>query len=233
MIITGPTGVGKTKVAIELANKLNGELINSDRLYFYSFFKIGTGFADFNQLSHVPHHLYAILKPDDKILTVNNYVRKVETLVPKILSRNKLPILEGCSSTYNPPLIERNKKARRKFYYSPIIGLICPKRTNLRYKANKRLNQMFDNGLLEELKLALKNGFRNSYVIKNSVVYETLLKHLDGHLTLYQAKKEILDKILNVVEMQLEKFKKIPEIIWIEHDPNKFKKTIKNIIRMM
>jgi len=233
VIITGPTTTGKTEVAIGIARRLDGELINSDKLYFYSYFRIGTGLYDHSESPDVPHHLYAILKPEDEELGVERYVKEVENIIPKILHRDRLPIIEGCSPSYNSTLIECNKEERRNFYYYPVIGLRWPKGIDLMNKLKKRLDQMFDKHLLEETDLALKNGLRNTYVIKDSFVYGPIVKYLEGYLTLEQTKEEILDRALCVAKTQLEKFEKIPEIIWIEYDSNKPNEAIESIIKMI
>ena len=232
IIITGPTTTGKTRTALEAAKRFNGEIINSDRLYIYSSLKIGSGLSNILQYSDIIRHLYEIRKLDES-LTTDEYITLVETLVPKILSRNKLPIIEGCSSTYNPALMKCNKMKSRIFYYSPVIALRWPEGTDLRNKIEKRLTKMFNNGLLQEAKLIYNKGFRNAHPIKISVVYNPLMEYFDSKITLRKAKEEIINKWLEVYQLQLETFEKIPEIIWIESDKNKNKSTLKQVIEVI
>ncbi|MBS3148245.1 hypothetical protein J4219_05150 [Candidatus Woesearchaeota archaeon] len=232
VIFTGPTTTGKTDIATALAKRFDGEIINSDRLYVYSFLRIGSGLSDTLESSDVARHLYGICGPSD-ILCADEYVRRIEELVPKILSRKKLPIIEGCSSIYNPALIESNRQPGRTFHYSPIIALRWPSGTNLRSRIEKRLEQMFEEGLLQEATAIFNSGYKSIHPIEISVVYNPLMKYLDGNLTLADAKEKIIDRFIEVAHMQLEKFETIPEIQWIEANPNTPQRTLQQAIEII
>lgn len=232
VIITGPTTTGKTEIAIELARKLDGEIINSDRLYVYSFLKIGSGLSDCLKSTDITRHLYEICAPNE-ILTTEEYVKLVEETVPKILNKNKLPIIEGCSSVYNPALLDANKKTRRIFYYTPAIAIIPPKETDLQSKIEKRLNQMLNDGLLEEAKIVFNNGLKNSHPVKISAVYNPLMKYFENKKSLEQTKKEIIQRGITFAQTQQKQFENLDEIILIEHDKNKPAKTINKIIKLI
>ena len=232
VIFTGPTTTGKTDIATALAKRFDGEIINSDRLYVYSFLKIGSGLSDTLESSDVARHLYGICGPSD-ILCADEYVRRVEKLVPKILSRNKLPIIEGCSSIYNPALIENNRQPDRAFYYAPIIALRWPSGTNLRSRIEKRLEQMFKEGLLQKAPAIVNSGYKNVHPIQISVVYNPLMKYLDGNLTLADAKENIIQRWIEVAHLQLEKFKAIPEIQWIEAHPDTPQITLEKAVQIV
>ncbi len=230
-IITGPTTVGKSEIVTKIAQKLRGELINSDRLYIYSFVKIGTGLHKYPR--DIVKHLYGICKPTE-VLSTEDYVKRVERIVPRILSKDKLPIIEGCSSTYNPSLIKTNSKSKRTFYYSPVIALKWRKKIDLKDRIEKRLDKMFEDGLLEEAKKNVYNkGLKSSHAIKISVVYNPLMDFFDNKLTLAQAKSDIIKRWLDVAQMQFEVFNNIPEIIWVENDLSKQDKVIKTIIEII
>lgn len=117
LIITGPTGSGKTDLSLSIADKINCEIINADVGQFYTPLNIGTAKPDFEMLAKqhpkTPHHLFNILnKPED--FTVVEFRKKVIELVNEIHSRNRLPIIVGGSlfyikSLFYPP-VEYEKK---------------------------------------------------------------------------------------------------------------------------
>ena len=98
IILYGPTGVGKTDFALELANKLPVEIINADLGQFYTPLSIGTAKPDWKK-SSVPHHLFDIVdKPED--ITVTHYRALLKPLIEDVISRNKIPIIVGGSGFY-------------------------------------------------------------------------------------------------------------------------------------
>ena len=60
IVITGPTGVGKTKLSVELAKKYNGEIINADAMQIYKELNIGTAKITEEEKENIPHHLFDI-----------------------------------------------------------------------------------------------------------------------------------------------------------------------------
>ena len=65
VIITGPTGIGKTELSLELAKKYNGEIISADSMQIYKKLNIGTAKIDLNK-TDIPHHMIDIIDPEDK-----------------------------------------------------------------------------------------------------------------------------------------------------------------------
>lgn len=232
VIITGPTTTGKTDISIELAKRLDGEIINSDRLFVYSFLKIGSGLSDCLEQQDITRHLYGICTPNE-ILTTKQYVQRVEQTVPQILMRDKLPIIEGCSSIYNPALITANNIPERTFYYKPAIAIVWPKGTNLQTQIEKRLNKMFEAGLLEEAETVFKNGQQNTHPVQISAVYNPLMKYFEGHINLEQAKKEIIKRGITFAKLQRRTFEKIDGITPIEHDRKNINATVDKIVELI
>jgi len=98
IIIYGPTGVGKSSFACELATKIDGEIINADVAQLYKPLSIGTAKPDW-QKSSIPHHLFDVIdKPID--CTVMIYRAMVEKTVQEIGARGKIPIVVGGSGFY-------------------------------------------------------------------------------------------------------------------------------------
>ena len=232
VIITGPTTVGKTEVAVQVARKMDGEIINSDRLYTYSFLRIGSGLSDIDMSRDVPRHLFGILKPDE-ILGVKKYVQKVEHLVPEVLERNRLPIVEGCSSIYNPPLIGIDENSERSFRYNPVIALRWPREADLEARIRRRVESMFEAGLLEEASDLYNRGLKDNYAIDISAVYNPLMKYFDKTLTLEESKEDIVGRIRNFALMQLRRFERIPDVNWIEYDSSRLDAIVKKIVELI
>lgn len=99
IVIVGPTGVGKTKLSVLLAKKLNGEIINADSMQVYKNLDIGTAKIKEEEKENIPHHLFDICDIEDNF-TIFNYQKECRKCINDILSQNKTPILVGGSGLY-------------------------------------------------------------------------------------------------------------------------------------
>ena len=99
IVITGPTGVGKTKASIELAKKLNGEIINADAMQVYKGLNIGTAKIKESEKDNIPHHLFDIKNIDEEY-TIYHYQKDARNKIDEILKRNHTPILVGGTGLY-------------------------------------------------------------------------------------------------------------------------------------
>ena len=97
--IFGPTGIGKSSLAIELAKKIDGEIIGVDSRQIYNGIPIGTAQPDSSQLNEVPHHLIGFRKLNKKI-SAGEYVELIDNKIDKIIQKNKSPILCGGTGLY-------------------------------------------------------------------------------------------------------------------------------------
>ena len=97
--VTGPTASGKTALAIELANRLDGEIISCDSMQIYRGMDIGTAKPTKDELAAAPHHLIDVLPPDAPY-SCSDYVKDAEAVVADIVSRGKLPIFCGGTGLY-------------------------------------------------------------------------------------------------------------------------------------
>ena len=97
--IVGPTGVGKSKLALRLARAFKGEIISADSRQVYRHMDIGTAKPSREELSLVPHHLINILNPDEDF-NLAQYQELAYRAISDIHRRNKLPILVGGSGMY-------------------------------------------------------------------------------------------------------------------------------------
>lgn len=99
IVIVGPTGVGKTKLSIELAKKYNAEIINADSMQVYRGLDIATAKIKETEKENIPHHLFDISDVDD-IYTVYDYQRDCRTKINEILNKNKNVIIVGGTGLY-------------------------------------------------------------------------------------------------------------------------------------
>ena len=104
IIILGPTATGKTRVSIELAKKLNTEIINADSMYIYRNLDIGTAKPDLNEMDGVIHHLIGFLDPD-QTYNVSEYRDDVKVKLELFKANGKLPIIVGGTGLYIDSLI--------------------------------------------------------------------------------------------------------------------------------
>ena len=99
IVIVGPTGVGKTKLSIELAKKINGEIINADSTQVYRNLDIATAKVTEEEKENVPHHLFDI-KDIKEDYTVYDYQRDAREKIKEVLDKGKTPILVGGTGLY-------------------------------------------------------------------------------------------------------------------------------------
>ena len=99
LAIGGPTASGKTELAIALAERLGGEIVNADSRQVYRGMDIGTAKPTAAQQARVPHHLIAIVDPDQPF-SLGLYVRLAHEVIGAIQGRGRLPILAGGTGLY-------------------------------------------------------------------------------------------------------------------------------------
>lgn len=98
LVITGPTGVGKSDIALKIAEQIPAEIINGDMGQCYQPFTIGTAKPDW-QHNPIPHHLFDIFSEPTQF-SVMQYRERILKLLPEIWGRSKLPIIVGGSGFY-------------------------------------------------------------------------------------------------------------------------------------
>lgn len=99
IVVAGPTAVGKTKMGVELAKLLDGEIINADSTQVYKEMNIGTAKVTEEEKEEIPHHLFDIKDVED-IYTVYDYQKDCRKIIDDIISRGKTPILVGGTGLY-------------------------------------------------------------------------------------------------------------------------------------
>lgn len=103
-VLTGPTGIGKTKLSLDIAEELDAEIISADSMQIYKYMNIGTAKVDSSEASRIPHHLIDIVYPDEEF-SVSDFMKKAKSKITDINSRGKLPLLVGGTGLYINSLV--------------------------------------------------------------------------------------------------------------------------------
>jgi tRNA dimethylallyltransferase len=104
IIICGPTGVGKTSFAIQVAQCFNGEIVGADSMQIYRHMNIGTAKPDAGEMNLVRHHLIDVIDPNEEF-DAGRYVKLADEAIEDILSRGKVPIITGGTGLYIKALL--------------------------------------------------------------------------------------------------------------------------------
>ena len=114
--VVGPTASGKTRLAVELAKRLDGEVVSCDSMQLYRSMDVGTAKPTAGEMQGVRHHMLDVAEPDEDF-SVGRYVEMADACVQDILSRGKTVVLAGGTGLYADSLI-----AGRSFAPFPATG---------------------------------------------------------------------------------------------------------------
>lgn len=104
LVIVGPTASGKTRMAVELAQRHNGEVISADSMQIYRTMDIGTAKPTKEEMGGIPHHMIDVADPEEDF-SVARYVEMAARCVDDVLERGKLPIVAGGTGLYIDSLL--------------------------------------------------------------------------------------------------------------------------------
>ena len=104
LVIVGPTASGKTRMAVELAQRHNGEVISADSMQIYRTMDIGTAKPTKEEMGGIPHHMIDVADPEEDFY-VARYVEMAARCVDDVLERGKLPIVAGGTGLYIDSLL--------------------------------------------------------------------------------------------------------------------------------
>ncbi|MBO5179435.1 MAG: tRNA (adenosine(37)-N6)-dimethylallyltransferase MiaA [Clostridia bacterium] len=99
VVIVGPTASGKTAVSIELAKKINGEIISADSMQIYKEMNIGSAKPTQEEMQGIYHHMIDVVEPTENF-NVAKYKEMAEECIEKILAKGKVPIIVGGTGLY-------------------------------------------------------------------------------------------------------------------------------------
>jgi tRNA dimethylallyltransferase len=99
VVIVGPTGAGKTRLSLDLAARLSGEVISVDSQQVYIGMDIGTGKVTAAERARVPHHLVDVVRPDEE-MTMARYIELADAAIADVHARGLVPIICGGTGLY-------------------------------------------------------------------------------------------------------------------------------------
>ncbi len=276
LAIVGPTGVGKTKLSIELAKRYQAIIINCDAMQVYKRMNIGTAKIKEEEKEQIPHYLF-----DIKEITENYTVYDYQKDARKIIEENKdkniifvggsglylkaalytyqfkeeqtnknnydgysnddlyqLALKKDASMTIHPHNRQRlirflNKEKiappkSKPLYKAIYIGLTCDRKI-LYERINQRVEQMFKDGLLEEVKSLYQENI-HSKAIETAIGYKELYAYFDGLISLEEAKDLIKKNSRHYAKRQYTWFNNQMDITWFNVNFNNFNETIEKVI---
>ncbi len=119
--IAAPTATGKSKLAVELAHKIDGEIVSADSRLVYKDFQIAVAKPTIEEMEGIPHYLIDVVEPEVDY-SAANYVDDAALAIDKILKKGKIPIIVGGTGLYfrvllegyDIPRVEPNKELREE-----------------------------------------------------------------------------------------------------------------------
>jgi tRNA dimethylallyltransferase len=281
LVIAGPTGSGKSALALYLASELRGEIVNYDSVQVYRGLDIGSAKTPLSERRGIPHHVIDILAPEQE-LTAGAYARLARPVLRDIAGRGKLPVLAGGTGFYlralldglspapprDPALRQRlaeiarrrpaalhrflrriDAEAARRIHPNdrqklmraielaraerlprdPLTGFrvlkigLNPDRKQLYARINRRTQQLFAGGLLEETASLLRSGLPPDAKALQTLGYRQAVQVLTGKMSLAAAIEECQTKTRQYAKRQLTWFRAERDITWLDgfgDDPN-------------
>ena len=266
-IITGPTGSGKTSVAITLSEYFNCPIVNADAFQIYDEMNIGTAKISKDDPSYKKHYLLDIKKPNESYSvkeyqsdfrrTVDELSKKYDNIIvcggtglyirasiyDYVFKEEEEPDTSDLEKMSNEELYEllkkydpascekihRNNRKRviraisiarssdknkselerlqdHKLIYDVRILMLNPNREQLYENINQRVDEMFEKGLVEEVKYLL-NKYELSQTAKAAIGYKEVIEYLNGEMNLEVCKELIKKRTRNYAKRQVTFFK--------------------------
>ncbi len=230
-VIVGPTGVGKTKLSVMLAKKLNGIIINADSMQVYKELNIGTAKIKEEEKEGVPHYLF-----DIKSITedYNAYLYQCDgrKLLDKFHDKNI--VIVGGTGLYIKSLLYDYKfdsvgDINKPLYDFKIIGLTRD-RDKLYSIIDSRVDLMMDDGLLSEAKSLYDKNY-NSRVLNAAIGYKELFEYFSGNTSLEEAISKIKQNSRHYAKRQYTFFNnQFDNITWYNVDEISFEEIVEQIL---
>ena len=294
LCIVGPTAVGKTKMSIELAKQLNGEIISGDSMQIYRGMDIGTAKATMDERQGIPHHLIDEKNPDEPY-SVAAFQQTVRAKMEEIKSRGKLPIIVGGTGLYIKSVLydyefageseskeideakyghlsneelhaklaavdeagakdihpnnrkrviraleiyetsgvkksEMIEKQEHKMIYDACLIGLTDDRNVLYDRINKRVDVMYETGLVEEVKALFDEGIPAESQSIRAIGYKELYDYFKGFISLEESKELIKRNSRRYAKRQYTWFNNQMDVTWFKVDVQHFDKTVKEVL---
>ncbi|QIX27979.1 tRNA (adenosine(37)-N6)-dimethylallyltransferase MiaA [Nocardioides sp. JQ2195] len=280
--VVGATAAGKTGLSLDLAERLGGEIVNTDAMQVYRGMDIGTAKLPPDQRRDTPHHLLDVLDIDE-IATVADFQRLARNTIADLRAREVVPVLVGGSALYTRAVLDRfefpgtdadvrrgleealeadgsgamharlreldpqaaqgihpsnGRRVVRALEVVMITGepysASLPRlayavenahqigvdidRDTLDVRIGQRVEQMFDDGFVDEVSRLLDHGLADAVTASRAIGYPDVTAYLAGELTLEQAKERTKTATRRFARKQDGWFRKDPRITWLPWD---------------
>lgn len=221
IVILGPTGIGKSKLALECAKRLNGEIISADSMQIYKGLNIGTAKPSKQEREEVPHHLIDIRNFNESY-NAFEFVEDCKNLLKNIIHRNKTPIIVGGTNLYISALIKnynfQNGTKNEENSYKYITYCLTMDREKLYNKINSRVDEMMQKGLLSEVETLKNNGLTINTQAGKSIGYKEILQYLNNEFELDFAINKIKQHSRNYAKRQLTWLRSMDNLIFLNSE---------------
>lgn len=280
-VICGATATGKTRLAVDLAQKLNTEIISADSQLIYKGLNVGTAKPTESEMRGVKHHMIDIAEPNETF-SVGNYSEKATPIFKNLLDTGKVPVIcggtgfyinsllfdfgygnaaadDGVRKKYAEFLEEHGKEAlfeklkeidpetaeklhpndvkrvvraleifevsgKRKSQqrdkmiskYDYLAVAVDYPREELYERINKRVDEMFNDGLLEEIEGLLSRGIDENCQSMQAIGYKEVLQCLKNGNNQGTMRDIIKQNTRRYAKRQITFFKKFPDIVWLK-----------------
>ena len=283
-VLVGPTACEKTDTAVELAKKLDGEIISADSMQIYRQMTIGTAKPTQGEMQGIPHHLIDCVDPDEEY-SVARFKEEALRRIEDILFRGRQPIVAGGTGLYINGLTmpwgfrekdtdekvrerlarEVEEMGREAFYerlkavdpvtaaalhpnnvkrmirayeiyevtgkpkscldmeaakeelpYDYVLMGISMERPLLYERINRRIDLMVRDGLIEEVKSLLDQGYTEELLSMKAIGYKEIFPYLKGEMSLEEALHILKRDTRHFAKRQLTWFRKDLRIRWFE-----------------
>ncbi len=217
-VVVGPTGVGKTKLSIALAKKLDAIVINADSMQVYKELNIGTAKIKDEEMDGIPHYLLNIVSIKEDF-NVYLYQQMGRALLDEY--KNKNIVIVGGTGLYIRALLYNytfdEELAKEKLYDFKMIGLTRD-RDKLYESINNRVDEMMDDGLLEEAKELYEQKI-DSRALNTAIGYKELFEYFENQITLEEAIEKIKQNTRHYAKRQYTFFNnQFDDITWYDVD---------------
>ena len=233
IVIVGPTGSGKTGVAIEIAREIGGEIISADSRAIYKYMDIGTAKPTALEQAEVPHFGLDLVEPGERF-TVSDWKDYAEQKISEIRAREHVPMVVGGTGLYIDALVygyhfigktgekaaasatseQKSCSDRREMLSGYKIFGIKWSSNELRARLSERLNKLFVQQLFDETKDLVSRYGWDSQAMKSNI-YQFAWGYMQGEYSLEKAKELNLYDDYHLAKRQMTWFKRNKSIEWL------------------
>ena len=283
IVICGPTASGKTGLSIELAKKINGEIVSADSMQIYKDMNIGTAKPTTEEMQGIKHYLIDFVSPDERY-SVADYKKDAKKAIKEIIDKGKTPIVVGGTGLYvdsliyeieypeiefdeeyrkelekivdekgleyvyekakeiDPQAIEKISKndakrilrileiyhatgknktqqeiesRKKEVEYDYKVYAINWDRETLYERINKRVDNMIEQGLIEEVEKISKK-YNKFPTAMQGLGYKEVVEYLKGNCTKEEMIEKIKKETRHYAKRQLTWFRKNKQTIWLD-----------------